>query len=224
MAVLLVVVLVLVVPIVMIVLSGAKLDWERLADVGDTFAGASAVLSAIALVGVGASLLFQQRQIRQEFADLDRQQHVELMRMAIDNPEFIEVLDCSTVDGEHPRHEIYANLVLMYWLAIWQLGALDDGQLRMMAANMFRSPITRQWWSRVGDDWIGTRNHPERRWFMEMITAEHRIAMDRRAASPAADERPAPRNRRRPVSLSAGIAVGGLLAGWLLHARRKRSS
>jgi hypothetical protein len=132
----LVVALVAVSPLLMASVSGAALPWGRLADVGDAFGGVSALLSAIALCGIGASLIFQQRQVRQEFADIDRQQHIELLRLAIENPEFIEVLSPETAAGRHARHELYANLMMMYWLAIWELGEIDEEELRAMAAEI----------------------------------------------------------------------------------------
>src|SRR4051812_3253478 len=71
---LIVVVVVLLSPLMMIRLSDSGLPWRQLADVGQAYGGASALLSAAALCGVGASLLFQRRQMRQELADIDRQQ------------------------------------------------------------------------------------------------------------------------------------------------------
>ncbi|WP_221321128.1 DUF6082 family protein [Actinoplanes sp. L3-i22] len=203
----------------MALLSATALPWAKLADVGDAFGGASAVLSALALSGVGASLLFQQRQIRQELADLDRQQHLELLKLAIDNPEFIEVLDSDTARTEHPRHEIYANLTMMYWLAIWQLGEIDDDELREMAASMFRSPVARKWWARVGGKWIGTRLHPDRHRFMEIVTQELRAAeISKPAAAP-----PRPAGRRSALAAS-GLAVlaGAIVLG--AYGRRIRSA
>jgi len=60
---------------------------------------------------------------------MDRQQHVELLRLAIDNPELIEVLGGEPA-GPHSRHEIYANLAMMCWPAIWELGEVDDDSPR----------------------------------------------------------------------------------------------
>ncbi|MFI1994841.1 DUF6082 family protein [Actinoplanes sp. NPDC020271] len=216
----LVAVLTLAVPLLMMLLSVTALPWARLADVGDAFGGVSAVLSALALSGVGASLLFQQRQIRQELADLDRQQHMELLKLAIEHPELIEVLDSETAATTHPRHEIYANLTMMYWLAIWQLGEIDDAELHGMARSMFRSDISRQWWSRVGSEWIGTRLRPERHRFLEIITREHEAA----AACDPPTTRPRPATRgvghALPwlIALTGGIVLGGL------YRRRNRSA
>lgn len=100
-------------PLLMVAIADARLPWQRLADVGEAFGGVSALISAIALSGVVASLLFQQRQTRQQIADIDGQHHVELLKLAIDNPELIEVLDSEVARGPHARHEIYANLTMM---------------------------------------------------------------------------------------------------------------
>ncbi|MEV6348898.1 DUF6082 family protein [Actinoplanes sp. NPDC051851] len=214
----------LAVPVAMVLLSGAALPWDRLADIGDAFGGASALLSALALSGVGASLLFQQRQIRQELADLDRQQHLELLKLAIENPELIEVLDAETARGDHARQEIYANLTMMYWLAIWELGEIDDEELRGMAASMFRSGITRQWWARVGDAWIGTREHPERHRFIDIVTGEFRAAgrVATGTGAPAAKARPFPGGAA--VAVSGLVVLGGLLVFGRAYARRSRSA
>ncbi|MCY1138417.1 DUF6082 family protein [Actinoplanes sp. Pm04-4] len=156
--------------------------------------------------GFGASLIFQQRQVRQEFADIDRQQHIELLRLAIDNPELIEVLSPATAAGKHARHELYANLMMMYWLAIWELGEIDDEELRAMAAEMFTGDVARLWWGRVGDKWIGTRAKAERRRFVAIIATEHARA---ESSSQAARLRLQGRPARWIV---AGLILGGAAA------------
>jgi hypothetical protein len=169
-------VVVLLSPLMMIRLSSNGLPWKQLADVGQAYGGASALLSAAALCGVGASLLFQRRQMRQELADIDREQHRELLRLAIDNPEFIEVIDARLAQSPYARQELYANLMMMYWLAVWQLGEVDDEELRGMVAAMFGSEITRNWWSRVGENWIGTQNRADRRRFVDIVSDELAMA------------------------------------------------
>jgi len=86
-ALVLVVAAVLMSPLLMVHLSSKGLPWQQLADIGQAYGGASALLSAAALCGVVASLLFQRRQVRQELAEMDRQQHIELMRIALEHPD-----------------------------------------------------------------------------------------------------------------------------------------
>ena len=82
---------------------------------------------------------------------MDRQQHIELMRMAIEHPEFIEVLDARSAMNPYAREELFANLMMMYWLAVWELGVVDEFELRAMAdlprpergqGREMRSPLT----------------------------------------------------------------------------------
>ncbi|SNS23526.1 hypothetical protein SAMN06264365_11285 [Actinoplanes regularis] len=186
-------------------LSATTLPWGRLADVGDALGGVSAALSALALSGVGASLLFQQRQIRQELTALDRQQHLELLKLAIDHPELLEVFDSHMATNEYARHEIYANLNMSYWMTIWQLGEIDDGELRRLAARLFQSEISRRWWGRIGATWTGTRNRPQRRRFLEIVTAEYQAAV-------AAGDTPAmPVARASRAARGTALTISGLV-------------
>ncbi|GIE76686.1 hypothetical protein Aph02nite_26360 [Actinoplanes philippinensis] len=193
-------VLVLAGPLVMAGLVGTALPWDRLADIGEAFGGISAVLSAVALCGVGASLLYQQRQTRQELADIERQHHMELMRMAIENPGLMEVLDVKAADSPHWKQETYANLTMMYWLTIWELGEIDDEELRSMTSSMFESPISLQWWARVREEWIGTHARPRRRRFLAIVNSEFESAESVRRVQP-----------RPPVP-----AIGASMQGYVL--------
>jgi hypothetical protein len=202
-------------PLLMVFLPGSALPWDRLANIGDAYGGASALLSGLALCGVGASLIFQQRQVRQELAGLDRQQHMELLKLAIDNPELISVLDADAPHREDARAEIYANSTMMYWLAIWELGEIDEQELRGMASAMFGSELTRGWWQRVGDQWIGTRIRPDRVRFLEMVSEECTAA----AASVDGTDRKRPPPQRAWGLLAIGVV--GLACGVVLARRRQ---
>lgn len=206
--------LVLASPLLMVFLPGTALPWDRLANIGDAYGGVSALLSGLALCGVGGSLIYQQRQVRQELAGLDRQQHMELLKLAIDNPELISVLDGDAPRRTDARAEIYANSTMMYWLAIWELGEIDEQELRGMASAMFRSNLTREWWQQFGGQWIGTRNRPGRVRFLEVVSEECAAAASVGATVP---ERPAP---QRAWGLLA-IGVAGLAGGVVLARRRQ---
>ncbi|MFF5297510.1 DUF6082 family protein [Paractinoplanes globisporus] len=213
-------------PLLLAALSGTALPWGRLADVGDAFEGASALLSAIALCGIGASLLYQQRQVRQELAGMDRQQHAELLKLALDNPEFMEMLNGEPA-GPHARQETYANLTMMYWLAIWELGEIDDDELRLMVGSLFRSDVARRWWARVGAVWIGTRHRPERVRFLSIISAEHALAQ-RAVVESHCEVRAVDRHRPNVAAgaaLAVGVAVGlGFRLLGRCQGRRRRSA
>jgi hypothetical protein len=219
---------IIVLPLLMVGLSSGRLPWKRLADIGQAYGGVSALLSAAALCGVVASLLFQGRQVRQELAEMDRQQHIDLMRLALENPEFIEVLDARTAAGPHARQELFANLMMMYWLAVWELGVVDEDELRAMASDMFASEISRRWWGRVGGGWIGTHGKKQRRRFISIVSEEltrARLvpATPVRAVRPGAVPRRAAAASRWPdvAVLAAAVAV---MIGALRGGSRSRST
>lgn len=219
-------------PLLMVRLSSGGLTWRQFADIGQAYGGASALLSAAALCGVVASLLVQRRQVRQELAEMDRQQHIDLMKLAMENPEFLEVLDVNTAGGPHARQEVFLNLMMMYWLAVWELGVVDDAELRAMAADMFGNEISRRWWARVGAVWVGPGGNRGRRRFVLIVTQE--LVRSRAVASRCPDVAPralndrgevtgSPRHRSDLAVLAAAAAVGGVsvVVARSLRARRQ---
>jgi hypothetical protein len=65
-------------------------DWSLLSDVGQAYGAASAILAALALVGVVASLVLQAREAKASREQALRALHTDLLKMAIDEPEFLE--------------------------------------------------------------------------------------------------------------------------------------
>jgi len=220
-------------PFLMANLSSEGLPWQQLADIGQTYGGASALLSAVALCGVVASLLFQRRQVRQGLVEMDRHQHFEIMRIALERPELIEVLDARNATNPHADKELFANLMMMYWLAVWELGAVDEAELRAMAVDMFASETARRWWSRVGGVWIGTHGRRERRRFISIISAalaeaQRTPAISTTSSSSSPDnhvDRTHPRDGSRDiamVALTAAVAgLSAIVAQSFIHGRRK---
>lgn len=209
---------VLISPLMMVSLSSDNLPWGQLADVGQAYGGASAILSAVALCGVVASLLTQRQQVRQELAEMDREHHRDLIKLALDNPGFLEVLEAKTAVGPYARQELFLNLVMMYWLAVWELGGIDEVELRAMTAGMFDHEVSRRWWARVEGVWVGTRGRRERRRFISIVSEELTKAQLSPATLPASappkadgqcSKEPAQSRRCRLVTLAAGAAAGG---------------
>jgi uncharacterized protein DUF6082 len=109
--------------------------------------------------------------------------------------------------------------MMMYWLAVWQLGEVDDEELRGMAAAMFGSEVTRSWWNRVGENWIGTQRQSDRRRFVEIISGELMMATSAAVADIPQRKQPTyPGKRlmwrpaRRQVTLMAAAVTGAGLA------------
>jgi hypothetical protein len=212
-------------PLIMYRLLGDALPWATLANVGEAYGGASALLSAAALCAIGVSLVLQSRQMRRELLSLDKQRHFDLVKLALENPEFFEVMDGVPVEERDGRQRVYANLTLNYWLALWELNEIDEPQLRMLTANMFRSSISRDWWRQVHGNWTAARGR-RRQQFIRIVHEEWTSAvasnMTRTSKRPGAHSL-TPTNaasRYGATALWCAVAVGGAIA----VARRRRAT
>ena len=106
------------------------------------------------------------------------------------------------------------DLVLVIAVDVSPSMEIDEQELRGMASAMFGSDLTRQWWQRVGDQWIGTRNRPDRVRFLEVVSEECAAAA---SVDGAGWGQPAP---QRAWGLLA-IGVAGLACGAVLARRRQ---
>jgi hypothetical protein len=208
-------------PLLMHQLLGDSLPWPTLANVGEAYGGASALLSAAALCGIGISLLFQSRQTRQELMSLHIQRHFDLIRLALDNPEFFEVIDGIVLDDRSGRQKVYANLTLNYWMTMWELGEIGEATLRNLTTGMFRSPIAREWWSQVHETWTTVRGR-RRRQFIRIV---HEVWKSANVPAHAAhDKRAAVHSSaaRRWSTVMVWSAVAAIAAGTTASRRRRR--
>ncbi|MFI7543589.1 DUF6082 family protein [Actinoplanes sp. NPDC049599] len=219
-------------PLLMYRLLGESLPWPRLADVGQAYGGASALLSAAALSAIGGSLLLQSRQVRQDLLNLHKQQHFELVKLGLENPDFFEVLDGSPLAAED-RRKVYANLVLTYWMTMWELGEIADAELRNLTSTMFRSRVARDWWRQVNEHWTTVRGR-RRRQFLRVVHEEWASADTREGAAPTRravhgelPESDLPRSRAgnppaRISCLAATVVAVGFVANRLIRRRVRR--
>jgi Family of unknown function (DUF6082) len=200
-------------PLVMLHLSGSRLPWDRMADIGDAYGGASSLLSAAALCGVGASLVYQQRQIRQEAMMIERQQHFELIKLGLEDPHLLRALDRDLADSPVGRQIAYLNLLMNYWLAMWEIGEVDDEELFGLASGMFRYGVARDWWKQYGPTWIGTRVRPRRQRFIEVVSAACAAADSPPPPSPLAEAGRRSSRWRHVVAVGVPVACAGIAVG-----------
>src|SRR4051812_15048037 len=76
-------------PGLMVLAVGYPLPWARLGDVGQAYGAVSALVSALALLGVAVSLVIQQRQNRMVEEQAVRQRHSELVRLTLEDERFL---------------------------------------------------------------------------------------------------------------------------------------
>lgn len=151
-------------------------DWGRLSDIGQTYGATSAVLSALALGGVAASLLLQARQTRAERIQAIRGFHAELIRMQLDDlPVYLPCwgpLDLP--DDTAKRQHIYTNLLLQYAWMGYEIGTISEPLLRDMLGGMFRGDVARRFWLMARGSWAASTAGTRRgRRFLLIIDEEH---------------------------------------------------
>jgi hypothetical protein len=164
-------------------------DWEWRANVGQAYGGVSALLSALALCGVAASLILQRQQARVTEQAAFRERHFDIMKLALEHPEYLQVHDVVWADEPDIRLFIAANMMVSHWRTIWDLGAMRPEMLHSDAATLFTSQISRRWWASVGRaNWeVATDDRRGRSFFRilaeEVELAEHRAGADFRQAA-----------------------------------------
>ncbi|UUY01571.1 DUF6082 family protein [Svornostia abyssi] len=139
-------------------------DLDRLAAAGEAFGAASAVLSALAVIGVLLTLQQQRRQnvlYQEEFratkASLRtnsevavRQLHAGLLALALADQDLLSVWP-TTVD-EPPRRtkqSLYSNLVVSHFQTMYVLGYVDTPTMYANLLELFASDIVREFWTEV---------------------------------------------------------------------------
>jgi hypothetical protein len=206
-------------------------DWSRLSEVGQTYGAVSALLAAVAVGGVAASLLLQARQTRIAELQAHRQLHLELMRMELDDlPLYLPCwgpLDIPTLRGK--QQHIYSNLIMSFQLMSYDLHSASDSDVRSALFNMFQGEVGRRYWHSVRPNWRRWAElEPRSRRFFRVIDEEYDRAV---AAGPPKGSNemmdveeiemiqpPAlPQSQRVWVRTTSVAFVGGLLTGIALR-------
>jgi hypothetical protein len=146
--------LVVVSPLALRALDSGQIDWTRLSNIGQTYGAVSAIVAAVALLGVMISLVIQNRDAKAARQSARRAHHVELMRMAMDDPRYMECWGPYLTDGFAAEGQYtYVNLIVANWYSEYQVGELPDSLLRASASSVFASGPGRLYWQTTGALW-----------------------------------------------------------------------
>jgi Family of unknown function (DUF6082) len=126
------------------------ISWSKLSNIGQTYGAVSALLAALALVGVAASVLMQNRELRQNRWESGRARHFEIMRMALDDPLYRQVYRAREMPENEARLEGYINLLLEYWAMLWEFGDIPEERLRSFLVELFGSKAGHLYWRKFG--------------------------------------------------------------------------
>jgi Family of unknown function (DUF6082) len=209
------------------------MNWVRLSNVGQTYGGISALLAALALVGVVLSLLYQARDVNIAREQASRTFHNELLRMELEDPIYMEALGAPwgmqmATDYDSLRQFNFIHMWVSYWQSRYLLNELPETGLRTTAAlELFNSKAGRDYWSANR----ATRMKISRGrglQFARILDQEYNKALakgDPEGVSlPRKSDIAAKRSSREMQLVKNGIALGvtaGVAMGFLMG-RRKR--
>jgi hypothetical protein len=134
-------------------------DWARLSEIGQSYTGISALLSALALVGVAASIRLQTKQTSITLQHSVRDLQFGLLRLAMDDPLYASVLQPMPTEGPSTEHNDYRRFVyITQWFRLnefsFESGELTRRELNsILRTEMFPRPEIRQWWDRARPFW-----------------------------------------------------------------------
>lgn len=208
--------------------NGAEVDWNRLSNIGETYGAVSAIVAAVALLGVMISLVIQSREASAVRKSTRRAHHVELMRMAMDDPRYMEcwgpyLTETFAAEGQYT----YVNLIVAHWYSEYQVGEMTDNLLRATAASVFASAPGRTYWRNAGTFWRDNYSGRRARRFHRVLEDVYQEAIKKPPSTPPVsagfESRPVlevPRTDRWWVTVLA--AAGGGVAAALVVVRAVR--
>lgn len=219
--------------------SDISIDWRALGDVGQAFGTISAVLSAVALIGVGISLRYERQQARIAQNDTIRSLRTELLEFAIENPQYLKVWGFDSQAGpEEAQYAAYISLFFSYSKMSFDLDVLQDYELRQWCDVVFGDPDIVLFWENARNVYLGGKRSAKELRFATIVdrkySAARQAALDRpdlvkvgpflqtRKSGPLAPSRKSgPRSVSRPLSLLLAAVLVGALVGVVARARAR---
>ncbi|MGI9003418.1 MAG: DUF6082 family protein [Pseudonocardia sp.] len=132
------------------------LDWNSLNEIGQSYSGISALLSAAALLAVAASIRLQASEVRIAHTVAVMESQRELLKMALDDSDYLAAVFPAADLVDVPSAKVYAynTMWLRYYELAFVTGNIDEALLReSMTAERFSIPLVRQHWEVVRPHW-----------------------------------------------------------------------
>lgn len=151
---------------------------ERGSLIGQTYGAVAAVVSSLALIGIGVSLFLQQRESRSSRAHNLRLRHIELLRLALDDEELLRAWG-PFIDGDETqrRQHLYVNLIVSQWQMAYKLNELGDIELRAMTRELLRGDPGRRYWDAARVFRLATQTSPQDVRFHSLVEEEWQRAL-----------------------------------------------
>jgi Family of unknown function (DUF6082) len=201
---------------------GATAEWSRLSLIGQTYGAASALLSAFALVGVAASIMLQARESRANRAQLRRTFNLALMGRAMDDPVYAAVWSFTGMgDDAAQRQHMYVNQIVSFWEMLYELKAISEPELRIVAAGVLSSAPGHRYWQRASEPRLTVADTRRGRRFHAILTEEFHRATPPASLNLDSREVTNRRPRIRPAERILLPLAGAALASAIFHIARR---
>lgn len=160
-------------------------DWNQLSKIGATYGAVSAIIAAIALFGVVASLVIQTREAKAAREQGLRALHTDLMRMAMDDPVYMECWGPYITESfDTERQFTYINLIISRWHSVYEIGEVTDIRLRAAAVSLFSSAPGLGYWQAGGDFWKEMYSDRRSQRFYRILDVAYREALKKQPIIP----------------------------------------
>jgi hypothetical protein len=201
-----------------------SIDWNRLGEIGQAYDGTSAMLSAIALLGVVASLVIQARQNRNDRVQHSLDRQFSLLSLVLERPGLYGPLAGWPHEDDRARQYIFMSMWMNVLQMRFEMNTQTEAEVRKEIQMAFTSDLGRQWWQ-AEQSWWNAQHATNKvgRIFDKMMHEEYAMA----TANSDAPLRRVIRNkggepRASHLDVIAGSAIGvciGLLVGGRLKSR-----
>lgn len=195
------------------------MNWGELSNVGQTYGAVSAILSALALIGVAISVALQRRESRFSRLEASRTRHHEMVLLALENPSYLQVIEGpSHLALDVRRFFVYINLYLQYWQMLWEFSDISVEELRVHARGIFSNDVGCEYWRRNGYLRQRNDNTKKEREFDRILDAVYReVVASGVSPAPVLDsESIAPIGRNRVDSKACVTVAAVLVCGMVL--------
>jgi hypothetical protein len=134
------------------------LDWSLLSNIGQSYTGVSALLSAGAFIAVAITVWLQAKQTRLIQQQATRTMQFELLRMALAQPELYGPIVNGPMhqsNSDHERQYLFTTLWIQYARFAYQTGEIGEDLLRSeFFALTFASEEGRRWYRTAFPYWV----------------------------------------------------------------------
>jgi len=161
-------------PLGMALLAKGNREWALLGNVGQAYGGVSALISALALIGVTGTLLIQARQHELDRLTAVREQNSRISTLVREDIQRYAPVVGGELEDERSMRCRMLRIEFLHYLATgFETGLFTEETLRSEAfAGFFRYEENRQFWEVANSYWLAGRYGRKRRRFVKIANEE----------------------------------------------------